>query len=91
MSTLLILMVLRPLVERLVRLVAGVVAASAALAAGDWLLRRHLDADLPREVTLALLILLAVAWLFLRASWRRRRRRILSRRRRLRGRSTFWA
>jgi len=85
MSTLLTWLVLRPLLERPMRLVAGFVAGFAAVAAGDLLLRSTLDADLPRGVTLALLVLLAASWLFLRASWRRwrrRRRRTLARKRR---------
>jgi hypothetical protein len=89
MSTLLTWLVLRPLFERPMRLVASFLAGFAAVAAADLLLQHTLDADLPREVTLALLTLLAAAWLFLRASWRRRRRSILAGRRRRRGPAAF--
>ncbi|HEY6322872.1 MAG TPA: hypothetical protein VJA16_15080 [Thermoanaerobaculia bacterium] len=73
MTSLLSLLVLRPLLAKPRRLVARYLAYMILLTVPDLLLRWSLDADLPRAVLLALLAVLAAAWLFLRASWRRRR------------------
>ena len=70
MTSLLSLLVLRPLLAKPLRLVPRFMIL---LTVPDLLLRWSLDADLPRVVLLALLVVLAAAGLFLRASWRRRR------------------
>jgi hypothetical protein len=72
-TSLLSLLVLRPLLAKPLRLVARYLACMILLTVPDLLLRWSLDADLPRVALLALLAVLAAAWLFLRASWRRRR------------------
>jgi len=72
-TSLLSLLALRPLLAKPRRLVARYLACMILLTVPDLLLRWSLDADLPRVVLLALLAVLAAAWLFLRASWRRRR------------------
>jgi hypothetical protein len=69
---LLSLLVLRPLLAKQRRLVTRSLACIVLLTVPDLLLRWSLDADLPRIALLALLAVLAAAWLFLRASWRRR-------------------
>jgi hypothetical protein len=71
-TSLLSLLVLRPLLAKPRRLVARSLAFMVLLTVPDLLLRWSLDADLPRVALLALLAVLAAAWLFLRASWRRR-------------------
>lgn len=73
MIALLLWMVLRPLLEKPLRLLARLLPLLALTAMPDLLLRRYLDADLPRAATAALLIVLGAAALFLRASWRQRR------------------
>ncbi len=73
MTGLLSLLVLRPLLAKPPRSVARCLACLILLTVPDLVLRWSLDADLPRVVLLALLAVLAAAWLFLRASWRRRR------------------
>lgn len=73
MTSLLSLLVLRPLLAKPRRLVTRCLAWMMLLTVPDLLLRWSLDADLPRVALLALLAVLAAAWLFLRASWRRRR------------------
>lgn len=73
MTSLLSLPVLRRLLAKPLRLVACYLACMILLTVPDLLLRWSLDADLPRVALLALLTVLAAAWLFLRASWRRRR------------------
>ena len=73
MTSLLSLLVLRPLLAKPLRLVACYLACMILLTVPDLLLRWSLDDDLPRGALLALLAVLAAAWLFLRASWRRRR------------------
>jgi hypothetical protein len=72
-TSLLSLLVLRPLLAKPRRLVSRYLACMILLTVLDLLLRWSLDADLPRAVLLALLAVLAAAWLFLRSSWRRRR------------------
>jgi hypothetical protein len=72
-TSLLSLLLLRPLLAKPQRLVARYLACMILLTVPDLLLRWSLDDDLPRVVLLALLAVLAAAWLFLRASWRRRR------------------
>lgn len=72
MTSLLSLLVLRPLLAKPLRLVACSLACIVLLTVPDLLLRCYLDADLPRVALLALLAVLGAAWLFLRASWRRR-------------------
>ena len=72
MTGLLSLLVLRPLLAKPKRLIVCFVAGMILLTVPDLLLRRYLDADLPRIALLALLTVLAAAWLFLRASWRGR-------------------
>jgi hypothetical protein len=74
MTGLLSLLALRPLLAKPMRLAACFVAGIVLLTVPDLLLRRYLDADLPRIALLALLTVLAAAWLFLRAGWRRRPR-----------------
>ena len=74
MTGLLSLLLLRPLLAKPMRLVACYLAGMILLTVPDLLLRCYLDADLPRVALLALLAVLAAAWLFLRASWRRRPR-----------------
>lgn len=54
------------------RLIVVWVVGTALTAIPDLLLRRYLDADLPRPAVAALIAILAAAALFLRASWRRR-------------------
>lgn len=73
MTSLLSLLVLRPLLAKPRRLAARSLACMILLTVPDLLLRWSLDADLPRVALLALLAVLAAAWLFLRSSWRRRR------------------
>lgn len=73
MIALLFWMVLRPLLEKPLRLFARLLPVMALAAIPDLLLRRYLDADLPRAATAALLIVVGAATLFLRASWRQRR------------------
>ena len=73
MISLLSLPVLRPLLAKPRRLVACCLACMILLTVPDLLLRWSLDDDLPRAALLALLAVLAAAWLYLRASWRRRR------------------
>jgi hypothetical protein len=70
--SLLSLLVLRPLLAKPLRLVACCLACMILMTVPDLLLRWSLDDDLPRAALLALLAVLAAAWLFLRASWRRR-------------------
>jgi hypothetical protein len=70
MMVLLIMWVLRSLLRRPMRLAASYLAI---LVVPDLLLRRFVDPDLPRPALLILLAVLAAAWLFMRASWRRRR------------------
>jgi len=72
-TSLLSLLVLRPLLAKPRRLAARSLACMILLTVPDLLLRWSLDADLPRVALLALLAVLAAAWLFLRSSWRRRR------------------
>jgi hypothetical protein len=72
-TSLLSLLVLRPLLAKPRRLAARSLACMILLTVPDLLLRWSLDADLPRVGLLALLAVLAAAWLFLRSSWRRRR------------------
>jgi len=72
-TSLLSLLVLRPLLAKPRQLVARYLACMILLTVPDLLLRWSLDADLPRTVLLALLAVLAAAWFFLRASWHRRR------------------
>jgi hypothetical protein len=72
-TSLLSLPVLRRLLAKPLRLVACYLACMILLTVPDLLLRWSLDADLPRAALLVLLAVLAAAWLFLRASWRRRR------------------
>ncbi len=74
MTGLLSVLVLRPLLGKPMRLVACCLVGMILLTVPDLLLRCWLDADLPRAALLALLAVLAAAWLFLRASWRRRPR-----------------
>jgi hypothetical protein len=71
--SLLSLLGLRRLLAKPLRPVACCLACMVLLTVPDLLLRWSLDADLPRAALLALLAVLAAAWLFLRASWRRRR------------------
>jgi len=71
-TSLLSLLVLRPLLAKPRRLAPRALACIVLLTVPDLLLRWTLDADLPRVALLALLAVLAAAWLFLRASWRRR-------------------
>ncbi|HLX09842.1 MAG TPA: hypothetical protein VKY89_18445 [Thermoanaerobaculia bacterium] len=73
MIALLFWMVLRPLLEKPLRLLARLLPLLVLAAIPDVLLRRYLDPDLPRVATAALLIVLGAAALFLRASWRQRR------------------
>jgi hypothetical protein len=72
MIALLFWAVLRPLVQKPLRVVACLIVGLAVAALPDLLLRRYLDADLPRAATATLLVVLAGAALFLWASWRRR-------------------
>jgi uncharacterized membrane protein YfcA len=72
MIVLLFWLLLRPLLEKPLRLIAWLFAGLVLAAVPDLLLRRYLDADLPRAATAVLLVVLAAAALFLRASWRRR-------------------
>jgi hypothetical protein len=72
MIALLFWALLRPLAQKPLRLVACLIVGLAVAAVPDLLLRRYLDADLPRAATAALLVVLAGAVVFLRASWRRR-------------------
>jgi hypothetical protein len=65
-------LVLRPLLETPLRLVACFLVGAALVTIPDLLLKRFVDADLPRTATAALTVILAGACLFLRASWRRR-------------------
>jgi hypothetical protein len=71
--SLLSLLGLRRLLAKPLRPIACCLACIGLLTVPDLLLRWSLDADLPRVALLALLAVLAAAWLFLRASWRRRR------------------
>jgi len=73
-TSLLSLPVLRRLLAKPLRLASCYLACMVLLTVPDLLLRWSLDADVPRVALLALLAVLAAAWLFLRASWRRRRR-----------------
>jgi len=73
MTSLLSLLLLRPLLAKPRRLVTPYLACMILLTVPDLLLRWSLDVDLPRVALLALLAVLAAAWLFLRSSWRRRR------------------
>lgn len=82
MTSLLSLLVLRPLLQRPMRLVAAYIVATILLAAPDLLLRHFVDPDLPRAALVTLLVVLAAAGLFLRASWRRRPRATMTSRRR---------
>jgi hypothetical protein len=63
---------LRRLLEKPRRLVAWYVAAAFVVTVPDLLLGCYVDADLPRPALVALIVVLAAAGLFLRASWRRR-------------------
>jgi hypothetical protein len=72
-TSLLSLLVLRPLLAKPLRPVTRSLACMILLTVPDLLLRWSLDDDLPRIALLTLLAVLAAAWLFLRASWRRRR------------------
>jgi len=63
-------LVLRPLLLRPLRLVAAYIGAAILLAIPDLLLQRFVDPDLPRAALVMLLLVLAAAGLFLRASWR---------------------
>jgi hypothetical protein len=62
---------LRPLLAPLARFGANFVAAGALAVGAELAAERFLDADLPRSVTLMLLIVLIAAWRFL-VSRRRR-------------------
>jgi hypothetical protein len=72
MRSLLYWLVLRPLLETPLRLVACFLVGAALVMIPELLLQRFVDADLPRTATAALTVTLAGACLFLRASWRRR-------------------
>jgi hypothetical protein len=72
MMVLLIMWVLRSLLRR-PRLAASCLAVVILVTVPDLLLRSFVDPDLPRPALLMLLLVLAAAGLFLRASWRRRR------------------
>lgn len=72
MRSLLYWLVLRPLLETPLRLVACFLVGAALVMIPDLLLKRFVDADLPRTATAALGVTLAGACLFLRASWQRR-------------------
>ena len=72
MRSLLYWLVLRPLLEAPLRLFACFLVGAALVTIPDLLLKRFVDADLPRVVTAALALTVAGAFLFLRASWRRR-------------------
>jgi hypothetical protein len=71
MIILLVMWVLRSLLRRPMRFAACCLAV-VILTVPDLLLRSFVDPDLPRPALLVLLAFLAAAWLFLRASWRRR-------------------
>jgi hypothetical protein len=71
MIGLLALMLLRPLLAPLARLGTNFLAAALLAIGAELLAERFLDADLPRSVALALLVVLAAAWGFLRSRWRR--------------------
>ncbi|HVR07826.1 MAG TPA: hypothetical protein VMW75_07225 [Thermoanaerobaculia bacterium] len=66
------LSMLRRLLAKPMRLAAWYVAAVLLLTVPDLLLRCYVDADLPRAALATLIVVLAAAGLFLRASWRRR-------------------
>jgi hypothetical protein len=72
MRSLLYWLVLRPLLETPLRLVACFLVGAVLVTIPDLLLKRFVDADLPRTATAALGVTVAGAFLFLRASWRRR-------------------
>ena len=72
MMVLLIMWVFRSLLRR-PRLAASCLAVVILVTVPDLLLRSFVDPDLPRPALLMLLLVLAAAGLFLRASWRRRR------------------
>lgn len=78
MIALLFWLLLRPLLEKPLRLIAYLLGFMVLAAVPDLLLRHYFDADLPRTATAALLVVLAAAALFLRASWRRRWPRALA-------------
>jgi hypothetical protein len=75
MIGLLALMLLRPLLAPLARLGAHLLAAALLVVGAELLAERFLDADLPREVTVKLLVVVTAAWGFLRWRWRHARRR----------------
>jgi hypothetical protein len=74
-SGLLAWMLLRPLLERPLRLVACFVMGGVLLAVSELLLERYVDPDLPRVAAATLILALGAAGLYLRASWRRARSR----------------
>jgi hypothetical protein len=71
MSGLLAWLLLRPLLERPMRLVAGFAVGGAVAVVTELLLQRYVDPELPRVAAATLILALGAAGLFLRASWRR--------------------
>jgi hypothetical protein len=65
--------VVRGMLRPFARWGAALLAALVLACAGELAAERFLDGDLPRWVDLALLLVLAAAWRFLRARWRRSR------------------
>jgi hypothetical protein len=72
-SGLLAWMLLRPLLERPMRLVASFAVGGALVVVSEFLLERYLDPELPRVAAATLILALGAAGLYLRASWRRAR------------------
>jgi hypothetical protein len=75
-SGLLAWLLLRPLLERPMRLVARFAMGGALVVVTELLLERYVDPDLPRVAAATLILALGAAGLYLRASWRRARHRL---------------